>query len=236
MKKGLNKMRSIKFEVDYLDHHVASVLASFGQTKVLCTASVESYVPPFLKDKKQGWLTAEYRMLPSSTQERTKRETSGVSGRTAEIQRLIGRSLRAIVDLKKMEGLTVTIDCDVIQADGGTRTASISGAYISLYKMISYLLKCDLVKTSPLKSQIAAVSVGYVKGKSVCDLCYKEDYNADVDCNIVMNGEGDLLEIQGTAEKKSFSIAQLNKMVQLAQEGVKKIMIKQREALGIDEK
>jgi ribonuclease PH len=204
-----------------------------GGTKVLCTASVENKVPPFLRDKNQGWITAEYSMLPSSTHTRTPREASRgkQSGRTQEIQRLIGRSLRSIVDLEKLGERTVWIDCDVIQADGGTRCASITGGFIALILAITKLKKDKLIKETPVRDYVAAISVGMVGGKNYLDLDYSEDSEADVDMNIVKTESGGFVEIQGTAERKSFSDKQMKTMLTLADKGIKQLIAIQKKTI-----
>jgi ribonuclease PH len=209
-------------------------LVEFGDTKVLCTASVEEKVPGFLRGKNEGWITAEYGMLPRSTGSRMGREAARgkQGGRTMEIQRLIGRSLRAAVDLTAIGERSITIDCDVIQADGGTRTASITGAYVALQDAISYLLKNKKIKKNPLYGQIASVSVGIYQGTPVLDLDYDEDSSAETDMNVVMNDAGAYIELQGTAEGHAFHADELQAMLGLASEGIETLMEKQREALA----
>jgi ribonuclease PH len=209
------------------------VLIECGDTRVLCTASIEDKVPPFLKGKGQGWLTAEYGMLPRSTNTRMNREAARgkQSGRTQEIQRLIGRALRAVVDLDKIGERTLQLDCDVIQADGGTRTASITGAFVAVHDAISYLLEKKLIETSPLLDHVAAVSVGVYQGTPVLDLDYDEDSACDTDMNVVMTGNGGLVEVQGTAEGHPFSRAELNAMLDLAQKGIQQLIAAQKAAL-----
>lgn len=202
-------------------HPAGSVLIEMGNTKVICTAMIEEKVPSFLKGTGSGWVTAEYGMLPGSTNQRKQRNTKGIDGRSQEIQRLIGRSLRAVVDLKKLGDRTIWIDCDVIQADGGTRTASITGAYIALRDAIEKLIKVGLLETSPLTTSVAAVSVGIVEGEILLDLCYEEDSHAHVDMNLIMTGEGEYIEIQGTGEEKPFSRAQLNALMEMGEQGIK---------------
>jgi len=213
-----NQLRNVEIIRNYTKHAEGSVLVKFGDTHVLCTASVEEKVPGFLKGKGQGWVTAEYGMLPRSTGSRMDREAAKgkQSGRTQEIQRLIGRSLRAIIDLEKLGERSIQIDCDVIQADGGTRTASITGAYVALHDAISFLLAKNLIKESPLKDSVAAISVGVYKGLPVLDLDYLEDSDCDTDMNIVMTGKGGFVEIQGTAEGEAFSDAEMQAMLALA--------------------
>ena len=228
------QLRDIRFTRNYTCHAEGSVLVEFGNTKVLCTASVEDGVPRFLKGKGQGWLTAEYGMLPRSTHTRNGREASRgkQGGRTLEIQRLIGRSLRAAVDLKKLGENTITIDCDVIQADGGTRTASISGACVALVDALSWLLREKKIKDDPLLGLVASVSVGLYQGTPVLDLDYAEDSNADTDMNVVMTQAGGFVEIQGTAEAEPFTLAQQQAMLELASTGINNIIDLQKQALG----
>ena len=216
------ELRKISVKKGYLKNAFGSCLIEMGETKVLCTASVEEKVPQFLKNEGKGWLTAEYGMLPASCNERIARESSKgrPSGRTQEIQRLIGRSLRAVVDLKKMGERTIWIDADVIQGDGGTRTASITGGFIALAEAIEKLKRGGILNETPILDYVAAVSVGIVNGKPVLDLCYQEDSKAEVDMNFVITGGGKFIEIQGTAEGKPFSTAEMNKLVALAKRGV----------------
>jgi ribonuclease PH len=209
-----------------------SVLITMGNTKVICTASIEEKVPGFLKGKGEGWLTAEYSMLPAATSQRTDRERFKVGGRTMEIQRLIGRALRSVVDTKKMGERTITIDCDVIQADGGTRTASITGAYVALQLAVRRLITEGKLKESPVTDSIAAVSVGIVAGVPFLDLKYEEDSTADVDMNIIMTGAGELVEVQGTAEHQTFSRTELNTMLDLGSKGIQELLEFQKKALG----
>lgn len=228
-----NEIRPIEIIRNYTKHAEGSVLIKCGDTHVLCNASVEDNVPSFLKGKRQGWVTAEYGMLPRSTSTRMSREASRgkQSGRTQEIQRLIGRSLRAIIDLNKLGERTIHIDCDVIQADGGTRTASITGAYVALCDAIEVLINKDILKKTPMKDSIAAVSLG-IKGKEILlDLDYIEDSNCDTDINIVMTGLGKFVEIQGTAEGEAFTRDEMNQLIDLAEYGIKSITTKQLEAL-----
>lgn len=205
-----------------------------GDTKVICTASVENRVPPFLRNMNQGWITAEYGMLPRSTDSRMQREASKgkVSGRTQEIQRLIGRSLRSVVDLTKIGDRTIWVDCDVIQADGGTRTASITGACIALFDALTYMRKQNYINCMPLKDFLAATSVGIVKGKVLLDLNYHEDSKADVDMNVVMTGSGKFVEVQGTAEEEPFDAEQMQKMLDYAKKGIDELIKTQRSYLG----
>jgi len=229
-----DQIREIKLTRDYTCHAEGSVLVEFGKTRVICTVSIEDRVPGFLKGKGQGWLTAEYGMLPRSTGSRMRREAtqSSQGGRTMEIQRLIGRSLRSVVDLKKIGERTLTIDCDVIQADGGTRTASITGAYVALVDAVRSLQYEKLLKEDPVNSALASVSVGIYKGTAVLDLDYAEDSNAETDMNVVMNDDGHFIEVQGTAEGHAFSAEELNEMMVLAQKGINELFEHQREALS----
>lgn len=230
-----NELRSVEIIRHYTKHAEGSVLVKFGDTHVLCTASVEEKVPGFLKGKNQGWVTAEYGMLPRSTGSRMDREAARgkQSGRTQEIQRLIGRSLRAIIDLNKLGERSVHIDCDVIQADGGTRTASITGAYVALQDAITLLLSKGLITESPLKDSVAAVSVGVYQGVPVLDLDYIEDSDCDTDMNVVMTGNGGFVEIQGTAEGEPFKRAEMDAMLDLAAHGIKQLVAKQQIALAV---
>ncbi len=230
-----NQLRNVEIIRHYTKHAEGSVLVKFGDTHVLCTASVEEKVPGFLKGKGQGWVTAEYGMLPRSTGSRMDREAAKgkQSGRTQEIQRLIGRSLRAIIDLEKLGERSIHMDCDVIQADGGTRTASITGAYVALHDAISTLLKSGKLTISPLKQGVAAISVGVYKGTPVLDLDYIEDSDCDTDMNVVMTTDGGFVEIQGTAEGEPFTRDAMNAMLDLAAHGIKQLIIKQNEALSV---
>ncbi len=227
-----DQLRKIKVQKDYLKHAEGSCLISFGDTKVVCSASVEEGVPPFLKGKGQGWVTAEYGMLPRSCTQRISREKGGGSGRTQEIQRLVGRSLRAVVDMAKLGERTVKIDCDVIQGDGGTRTASITGGFIALVLALRKIRKAGLISVIPLKDSVAAVSVGIKDGRAVLDLNYAEDSKAEVDMNIVMLGSGDFVEVQGTAEGKAFTKKQMDAMLALAQKGIRELSAVQKRVLG----
>lgn len=229
-----DQLRQIIFQRGFTRYAEGSVLVSFGETKVLCNASVEQRVPPFMRGEGRGWVTAEYSMLPRATHTRSMREASKgkLSGRTQEIQRLIGRSLRAITDLKAMGEITVQIDCDVIQADGGTRTASITGAYIALHDALAGLVKQGQLKKIPLLDSVSAVSVGIVRGGPILDLNYDEDSSADVDMNFVITGSGCFVEVQGTAEEVPFSAAELDVMRDFALAGCKDLMQLQQAALG----
>jgi ribonuclease PH len=230
-----NQLRKIEIIRHYTKHAEGSVLVKFGDTHVLCTASIEEKVPGFLKGKGQGWVTAEYGMLPRSTGSRMDREAAKgkQSGRTQEIQRLIGRSLRAIINLEKLGERSIHLDCDVIQADGGTRTASITGAYVALHDAISTLLKCGKLTENPLKQVVAGISVGVYKGAPVLDLDYIEDSDCDTDMNVVMTADGGFVEIQGTAEGEPFSRDAMNTMLDLAAYGIKQLITKQNEALNV---
>jgi len=229
-----NELRKIKLIRHYTKHAEGSVLTEFGETKVLCTASVEDRVPRFLKNKKTGWVTAEYGMLPRSTHTRKFREASAgkQEGRTLEIQRLIGRSLRAVMDLDALGERTVTLDCDVIQADGGTRTAAITGSYVALVDAMRYLLKRRKISTNPIHGGVAAVSVGIHQGIPILDLDYKEDSDAETDMNVVMNDGFAYIEIQGTAEGHAFRPDELQAMLSLAKEGISQLFEKQSAVLS----
>ena len=233
--RAQDQLRPIEIIRHYTKHAEGSVLVKFGDTHVLCTASVEEKVPQFLRGKAQGWVTAEYGMLPRSTGSRMQREAAHgkQSGRTQEIQRLIGRSLRAIIDLKKLGERSIHIDCDVIQADGGTRTAGITGAYVALHDAISHLLANQLITESPLHDFVAAISVGVYLGQPVLDLDYLEDSDCDTDMNVVMTGNGGFVEIQGTAEGTPFQREDMNSMLDLAQTGIRQLITMQKAALGV---
>lgn len=228
-----DQLRDIKFTCGYTKHAEGSVLVEFGDTRVICTASVDSFVPRFLKGKGEGWITAEYGMLPRSTHDRMGREASRgkQGGRTQEIQRLIGRSLRAAVDMKALGENTITIDCDVLQADGGTRTASITGGFVALSLAVQNMLAKKQIKKNPLHGQVASVSVGIFKGVPVLDLDYAEDSNAETDMNVVMNDASAFIEVQGTAEGHAFRKDELDAMLSLAEYGIKQLLEKQAEAL-----
>ncbi|MBI4398830.1 MAG: ribonuclease PH [Candidatus Omnitrophica bacterium] len=223
-------LRKINVKMGYLKFASGSCLIEFGDTRVVCSASIEEKVAPFLRGQGKGWVTGEYGMLPASCTERIAREaTKGkLSGRTQEIQRLIGRSLRAVVDLKKLGERTIWLDADVIQGDGGTRTASITGSFLALHQAVEKLLKAGLLKESPVKDYVAAISVGIVQGTPCLDLCYEEDSKAEVDMNVVMTGAEEIVEVQGTAEGKPFSRQELDKLVGLAQKGIKKLITIQK--------
>jgi len=227
-----DQLRPVRFTRGFTRHAEGSVLAEFGDTRVLCTASVEEKIPGFLKGRGSGWITAEYGMLPRSTGERTPREAARgrQGGRTLEIQRLIGRSLRAAADLKALGERTITLDCDVLQADGGTRTAAISGAWVALHDAVHGLIDTGKLERDPLASQIAAVSVGIYQETPVLDLDYAEDCTAHTDMNVVMDGDGRFVEVQGTAEGASFSRAEMNALLDLAEAGIHEILDIQRAA------
>jgi ribonuclease PH len=232
--RNADQLRPVRFTRRYTRHAEGSVLVEFGDTKVLCTATVENGVPGFLRNSGQGWITAEYGMLPRSTHTRSAREAARgkQSGRTQEIQRLIGRSLRSVVDMKALGERTITIDCDVLQADGGTRTASISGGYVALVDAMATLVKRRDLSASPLHGQVAAVSVGIVGGVPVLDLDYKEDSEAETDMNVVMNGGGAYVEVQGTAEGHAFRRHELDQLLNLAASGIGEILALQQQALA----
>jgi ribonuclease PH len=228
-----NQLREIRLTRNYTKHAEGSVLVEFGETKVICTASTANSVPPFLKDTGKGWITAEYGMLPRSTHDRMPREAAKgkQAGRTQEIQRLIGRSLRAVVDLSKLGEHTITIDCDVIQADGGTRTAAITGGCVALVDAVRHLKKIGRVKSDPIKQLIASVSVGIYKGQPVLDLDYVEDSGAETDMNVVMTEHGGFIEIQGTAENGVFEQEALDNLLIIAKQGIQELIAKQRDIL-----
>ena len=230
--RALDQIRTTKITPNISPYAEGSALIEVGGTKVICTATVEDRVPMFLRNKGLGWVTAEYAMLPRATNTRTQREIQRPSGRTQEIQRLIGRSLRAIVDTKKLGERQIFIDCDVIQADGGTRCASITGAYVALSLACQKLMKQGTLKVSPILSEVAAISVGVVDGTSILDLCYAEDSTAEVDMNIVCTGAGRFIEIQGTAEREPFTREQMNEMLALAETGINQLFTIQRYALN----
>ena len=233
--RNADQMRDIQFTRNYTKHAEGSVLVEFGDTKVLCTATVADQVPKFLKGEDQGWVTAEYGMLPRSTNSRMGREAARgkQGGRTMEIQRLIGRSLRAAIDLHKLGEYSITVDCDVIQADGGTRTASISGGFVALYDAIQHLLHREKIASNPIDHFVAAVSVGVFDNAPVLDLDYAEDCSAETDMNLVMNDELAFIEIQGTAEKKAFTQIELTEMLELGKKGISEIIQKQKACLDL---
>ncbi|MDA8390779.1 MAG: ribonuclease PH [Gammaproteobacteria bacterium] len=232
--RAANALRTIRLTRRFTRYAEGSVLTEFGQTRVLCTASVDEKVPPFLKGRGQGWITAEYGMLPRATGQRTQREAARgkQDGRTVEIQRLIGRSLRAAVDLRALGERTITIDCDVLQADGGTRTAAITGGYVALADAVGFLMQHKLLKESPLRHQVASVSVGICNGEPVVDLDYSEDSSAGTDMNIVMNDAGGFIEMQGTAERGHFGHDEMLTMIELARGGIEQLLAAQRAALA----
>lgn len=233
--RGPDELRDVRFARHYTKHAEGAVLAQYGDTKVICTASVEERVPGFLKGQGQGWVTAEYGMLPRSTGTRMPREAARgrQGGRSMEIQRLIGRALRAAIDLEALGERSITIDCDVIQADGGTRTASISGAYIALCDAVNVMLERKMINTDPVHGMVASVSVGIYEGIPVLDLDYFEDANAETDMNVVMNDAGAFIELQGTAEGHAFWTEELDAMLALARQGIAEVIGKQREVLGL---
>ncbi|MBL8259618.1 MAG: ribonuclease PH [Candidatus Competibacteraceae bacterium] len=233
--RAADELRPIRITRQFTRHAEGSVLVEFGDTRVICTASVEERVPPFLKGKGRGWVTAEYGMLPRSTHTRTQREASRgrPDGRTMEIQRLIGRSLRAVMDLEALGERTLTVDCDVIQADGGTRTAAITGGFVALADAVRHLMGKKSVKKNPLHGQVASVSVGIYRGAPVLDLDYAEDSEAETDMNVVMNDAGAFIEVQGTAEGHAFRLEELHAMLALARAGIERLLGEQREALGL---
>jgi ribonuclease PH len=224
------ELRPVTFTRDYLTSALGSCMVEFGNTKVLCAASIDDTVPPWLKTGGSGWVTAEYAMLPASTPKRTRREISGQKGRTQEIQRLIGRSLRAVVDLNLMGEITVTVDCDVIQADGGTRTASVCGAWLALRDALNSWQQAGRIKVNPVFDQVAALSVGMVDGSLLVDLDYREDSRAEVDMNLVVAGSGAFIEVQGTGERSTFDRGHLNKMLDLATPGLEYLLEAQKQA------
>ncbi len=232
-KRAVDALRDVSLERDYLAHAEGSALCSFGATKVICAASVEDRVPGFLRGTGKGWVTAEYGMLPRATHTRSSREAkSGQGGRTQEIQRLIGRSLRAVIDLRALGERTITLDCDVLQADGGTRTAAITGAYVALADAVGHLLQSGRIVNNPLHGQVAAISVGIYRGRPVLDLDYLEDVEAETDMNVVMNDAGAFVELQGTAEGHAFRRDELEELLRLAEIGIAALLQLQRETLA----
>ena len=229
--RKIDQIRPVKFELDYVEFPEGSVLVEMGRTRVLCNLSVEEGVPPWMAGRGKGWLTAEYAMLPRSTHTRTPRETKGLRGRTQEIKRLIGRSLRAAVDLEKLGERTLLLDCDVIQADGGTRTASITGGFVAVGLALKRLSAQGVIPADVIKTPVAAVSVGVIDGQPCLDLCYEEDHRADVDLNVVMTAKGRFIEVQGTAEGEPFEREELNQLLDLAQHGIEQLIAYQKEAL-----
>ncbi|MEM5326905.1 ribonuclease PH [Paraburkholderia sp. JHI2823] len=233
--RAADQLREVRITRHYTKYAEGSVLVEFGDTKVLCTASVSESVPPFLRDKGQGWLTAEYGMLPRATHTRSDREAARgkQTGRTQEIQRLIGRAMRAVFDLEALGARTINLDCDVLQADGGTRTASITGAFVAAHDAVSKLLATGRIERSPITDYVAAISVGVYEGMPVLDLDYDEDSQCDTDMNVVMTGSGGMVEVQGTAEGAPFTRTELNALLDLAQSGVRSLIDKQKAALEI---
>jgi len=232
--RAADELRPVRITRNFTRHAEGSVLVEFGDTRVLCTASVEETVPPFLRNSGKGWVTAEYGMLPRATHTRSKREAASgkQGGRTLEIQRLIGRALRAVVDLKALGERTITIDCDVLQADGGTRTASITGSYVALVDAVNKLVRKGVLRDSPIHGQVAAVSVGIWAGRPVVDLDYAEDSEAETDMNVVMNNGGGFIEVQGTAEGHAFRRSELDELLNLAANAIAQLLAKQLEALS----
>lgn len=232
-KRKNDQLRPVRIERGYIKYAEGSCLIEMGETKVICTASVEEKVPPFLKNSGTGWVTAEYGMIPRSCRTRSTREAGkNLGGRTMEIQRLIGRSMRSVVDLKEIGERTIWMDCDVIQADGGTRTAAMTGSWVALADACEWLRRENVVKKSPLLDMLAAVSVGIVGGEELLDLCYDEDFAAAVDMNVAMTGSGKLVEVQGTAEGTPFDRKQLGRLLDLAEKGIKELFILQKAAIG----
>jgi len=230
--RSSRELRKVKVTKNYTKHAEGSCLIEFGETRVICTASVEESVPPFLRNTSTGWVTAEYGMLPRSTNTRIRRDKAANSGRTQEIQRLIGRSLRGVVNLDQLGERTIKIDCDVIQADGGTRTASITGGFIALVLALKKIKKEGLIKKIPLTDYVAAISVGIYKDQLLLDLDYEEDSNAEMDMNVVMVGRGKFIEVQGTAEGKAFSKSEMDQLLDLAKDGVKELIAIQKKSVG----
>jgi len=232
--RSFDTMRPVNIITGFVKHPHGSVLIEVGDTRVLCSAMIEDKVPPFLKNSGSGWITAEYSLLPSSTETRSPREASRgkITGRTSEIQRLIGRSLRSIIDLNQLGERTIWIDCDVIQADGGTRTAAITGSFVALYLALRKLKEEGLIDTIPIRDYVAAISVGVVNGIPILDLEYAEDSVADVDMNVVMTGSGEFVEVQGTGEERPFSRREMDKMLELAEQGIQQLIALQKRVLG----
>lgn len=227
-----DQLRPVRITPKYLTFAEGSALIEVGLTRVLCAVSVEERVPPFLKEQGQGWVTAEYSMLPRSTLTRSPRTEPGrVAGRSQEIQRLIGRSLRAVTDMQALGERTLTVDCDVIQADGGTRTAAITGAYVALYQALQTLIKMGAIHTLPLKAGVAATSVGIVQGEEMLDLCYDEDFRAEADFNIVMTSKGEYVEVQGTAEARPFTRRNIDSLLNLAEGGIRQLLEIQKKTI-----
>ncbi len=231
--RSTSEQRPVKITPGYVPDAEGSALIETGNTVLICAATVETRVPPWMRGKGTGWVTAEYSMLPRSTRERVRRERSKVGGRTQEIQRLIGRALRSVTDLSALGEISILLDCDVLRADGGTRTASITGAYVALHQALSGLLEAGTIESIPLRDSIAAISVGMVDGAAVLDLDYNEDSAADVDMNVVMTGSGEFVELQGTGEEATFTRGQLDEMLGLAESGIVNLLAVQKTALGI---
>lgn len=231
--RSVDQIRAVSLETGVSKYAEGSCIAKFGETHVLCTASIEDSVPPFLRNTGRGWVTAEYNMLPRSTNTRSNRRRTAQSGRTQEIQRLIGRSLRAVTDLEGFGEMQIIVDCDVLQADGGTRTASITGGYVALYLAFQHLKTIGVIETIPLVGQVAAVSCGIWEGKSVLDLDYAEDSTAEADANFVLTSEGGIVEVQGTAEANPFSRSQFDELLDLAVKGIDELCAAQNSALGL---
>ncbi len=231
--RGLDQLREVKVTPGFTIHAEGSILMEMGNTKVICTASVSEKLPPFLRNKGRGWVTAEYSMLPRATEERNIREAAKgkLGGRTMEIQRLIGRSLRACIDLEKLGERSITIDCDVIQADGGTRTASITGGFMALAIAVNKLIANGTISENPIISNVAAISVGIVEGKPMLDLKYTEDSSASVDMNVIMNSKGEFVEVQGTGEEATYTRKELNEMLDLAEKGIYDLVKIQNEVI-----
>jgi len=232
--RAFDEKRSVTVTKDYLLHPEGSVLIEMGNTKVICTASVEEKIPPFLKGQNKGWVTAEYSMLPRSTHTRKIRDIAKgkLDGRTSEIQRLIGRSLRSIVDLGKLGERTIWLDCDVIQADGGTRTASITGAYVAMVMAMKKLQEAKLIEEIPVTDHLAAISVGILEDEVILDLCYEEDSTAMIDMNVIMTGSKTIVEVQGTGEERPFTRDEMNKLMDFAEKGIEELVDIQKEILG----
>jgi len=230
--RNYDQLRAVSFQADFVEYPEGSVLVSFGKTRVLCNVTLEEGTPKWMAGKGRGWLTAEYAMLPRATHERNQRENMGPGARSQEIKRLIGRSLRMAVDLEQLGERTITIDCDVLQADGGTRTAAISGGYVAVAIALNRLIRNGELKPSVLCSPVAAISVGIVQGQPLLDLCYREDVQADVDMNVIMNEKGELIEVQATGEHKGFSRAELDELLSLADGGIQQIMQLQQHVLS----
>lgn len=231
-KRTHDQLRNVKITPHFNRYAEGSALVEFGHTKVACSASIETNIPKWLQGQDQGWVTAEYGMLPRSTHERMKRDKTSNSGRSQEISRLIARALRSCVDLYKLKDIQITVDCDVLQADGGTRTAAITGGYVALAMAIDYLMQKNQISENPILNKISAISVGILEDQALLDLCYQEDSNAETDCNFVINDQGGLVEIQGTAEDRSFTRDQFNSMLDLAIKGCQELHNIQQSALA----